>query len=331
MSKTSYIGGAFCSADMVKIQHETTNWEQFFPTTFKSYVRSTFETGIDALAAILKIEDPSEQLSVYFPLHYCQESIDRLLLKCPAIRIERYESVSNLPDIPCVIIWNHFNAYCELPSSLLDHNNWIVIEDFVQSAQNILQLKSHAGFTSLRKWSPIDLALVYFPEKITLGNEGESEYHLLKKQAERLKTKWVQTNDIKLETEFLNTFVLAEEKLKQNKITKASAEDVIQFEAQNWSKIFAIRAENAAFLKQELSKLKIHFLIQDDLFCMISLKNRDEIRTKLREKGIFAPIHWLDSNDQKLANELLSLPIDQRYDLEDMQRIIDELKHALKN
>jgi hypothetical protein len=62
---------------------------------------------------------------------------------------------------------------------------------------------------------------------------------------------------------------------------------------------------------------------------MIQIDNRDSIRKYLALKGIFAPIHWLDSQDETLRKSLLSLPIDQRYSDDDMQRILHELKDAI--
>lgn len=68
------------------------------------------------------------------------------------------------------------------------------------------------------------------------------------------------------------------------------------------------------------------------------LKNRDVVIDKLAAHRIFAPVHWLlpDEVDRnkfpesaKLADSLLTLPIDQRYGPDEMNYIADILKRVI--
>ena len=67
----------------------------------------------------------------------------------------------------------------------------------------------------------------------------------------------------------------------------------------------------------------------------ILVENRDEVQTKLAKKGVYAPVLWpIDAfarrvceNSAYVSDHMLSLPIDQRYDwddIEDISRIVLE-------
>ena len=61
----------------------------------------------------------------------------------------------------------------------------------------------------------------------------------------------------------------------------------------------------------------------------ILVDNRDEVQKKLAQKGVYAPILWLISekarevcqNSAYMADHMLSIPIDQRYDFDDIEDI----------
>jgi hypothetical protein len=66
----------------------------------------------------------------------------------------------------------------------------------------------------------------------------------------------------------------------------------------------------------------------------ICLENRDNIREKLKVKGIFCPIHWQLPQDVDpryfpdafaLSQEILTLPVDQRYGSTEMQYLMKSL------
>lgn len=68
----------------------------------------------------------------------------------------------------------------------------------------------------------------------------------------------------------------------------------------------------------------------------ILVKNRDEVQKKLAQRGVYAPVLWPISDEARaicpvsarMADEMLSIPVDQRYnydDIEDMASIILEI------
>ncbi len=323
MSLSKYIGGSYSSTDSSRFYSED---HSFFPDNLNNLLLSKFETGADALAFLLVNLSP-EFSKVYFPKHYCFETIERVKLKACSYEFCTYtfEDLDTLND--AVIVWNHFNGYQEIPEILIQNKTIKVLEDCVQSIQSIEKIKGFATFTSLRKWSEIDCALVYSPFQNS-NDFSNSNYLQLKKKAMDLKTEWQKNGTNELESEFLNLFSEAEKSLKNQAIFTANEN---HYKRLNWKEICTTREANAQVLISGLKKLNIELLASSELFVMIQIDNRDSIRKYLASNGIFAPIHWLDSQDEPLRKSLLSLPIDQRYREEDMQQILLTLKEAIEN
>lgn len=85
--------------------------------------------------------------------------------------------------------------------------------------------------------------------------------------------------------------------------------------------------ENLAFIKEKpVDWVPLGF--------PIAVNEQDKVLEHLHSRGIFASCHWkyLDapkdkfSQEHKLANSLITLPCDQRYDIQDMGRIVSELE-----
>ena len=61
----------------------------------------------------------------------------------------------------------------------------------------------------------------------------------------------------------------------------------------------------------------------------ILVENRDEVQKLLAKKGVYAPVLWpiderarfVCKNSAYISDHMLSLPIDQRYDWDDMEDI----------
>lgn len=97
------------------------------------------------------------------------------------------------------------------------------------------------------------------------------------------------------------------------------------------------RKSNAKWLHAGLERLGIQHLYNESkipMFVPVVLKNRDAVRKRLFASDVFCPIHWpVDDMDLQGDNELyqaeLSLICDQRYDEEDMERIIRGIENAM--
>ena len=103
MSTEKYIGGAFAKDDSKSFRTKTPN--DFFQTQQNII---GFETGADALSWLLLMELKAHDLPVYFPEHYCEETLERIWLKVPGLKknTHRYASIQEIQPFPAIIIWN---------------------------------------------------------------------------------------------------------------------------------------------------------------------------------------------------------------------------------
>lgn len=331
MTNRRYIGGAFAAADSQRFYTEAGDWEHFFPPTLNGFQRFAFETGTDALAACISQLGLGRDLPLFVPLHYCAETIARLRLKCPQTSIYRYAQISDIPDKPAGVLWNHFNGYTPPPPALFNGQPWLVIEDYVQAAFDLQMVKGIAAFTSLRKWSEVDVAFLYMQAIDLSVDQNQSNYFKTKKKAEQDKASVLAGDDKVAEEQYLQGFQQAEQALYVPAIYSADPSQIYLLGRIAWTEMLAQRLANTDTLMTGLKGLAIELVETHTLFCMVRVKNRDKLRKTLATQGIFAPVHWLDSQDYSLANSLLSFPIDQRYTSDDMQQILKVLNHALNH
>jgi hypothetical protein len=100
------------------------------------------------------------------------------------------------------------------------------------------------------------------------------------------------------------------------------------------------RHNNAYYLVEKLKEIRIKTILplidnHVPLFIPIVLKNRDAVRKAMFKEEIFCPVHWpLDGMEikrgEQMANEELSLIIDQRYGRKEMDEIIEILLYTIK-
>jgi len=100
------------------------------------------------------------------------------------------------------------------------------------------------------------------------------------------------------------------------------------------------RKENFVFLHEALSsinQLKINFSADDTPMVYPLLVNQPDLKAQLIKQKIFVATYWPnvfdwtlpDSMEYYLAENIVPLPIDQRYNLEDMQYMVTLLKSLL--
>lgn len=89
------------------------------------------------------------------------------------------------------------------------------------------------------------------------------------------------------------------------------------------------RLENFRYLNEKLEPEKLWDLAEDDVPMVYPYKTDDsELRKKLISEKIFVAAYWpgMDSCCEHLRQSVLPLPLDQRYDLDDMKRMVDNIK-----
>jgi len=93
------------------------------------------------------------------------------------------------------------------------------------------------------------------------------------------------------------------------------------------------RIENFKFLDSALSDLNMLSIETGDFMYPFMIENGKEVRKKLQEQKIYIPVLWptvfevasKDDTEYEMAEKILPLPIDQRYDIDDMKYMLDIL------
>lgn len=217
----------------------------------------------------------------------------------------------------------------------------VIIEDDVQALFSFLDEKTPAAnyrFTSLRKTIACpDGGLVKTNRQMPIV-KGRNTFSAYKLDGAMLKG---VAEDCSQDDAYLTLFETGEELIENNYDSAMSYESVSILARTDLEEVAAKRRTNAIYLVNELRSIGIEPIlsIKDNhvpLFVPILIDNRNEVRAELQKNRIFCPVHWPLRDDMSqlplcrtMAERELSLVIDQRYNLEDMQCIIQVLKDAI--
>lgn len=107
----------------------------------------------------------------------------------------------------------------------------------------------------------------------------------------------------------------------------------------DYDKVKKQRTENFEYLHNELGdinglSLKIH---EGAFMYPLYINNGNEIKKKLQERKIYVPTLWPDvykicdetETEYQMAENIIPIPVDQRYNVDDMKYIVDEIKSNL--
>lgn len=107
----------------------------------------------------------------------------------------------------------------------------------------------------------------------------------------------------------------------------------------NYGKVRKTRNENYEFLMSSLSNTnKLKLIVPDGAFAYpFYIENGIEIRKKLAKKKIYIPTLWpnvlRDTSEKDVAHQyaanILPLPCDQRYNIEDMKVLVEEVLNCI--
>lgn len=308
-----------------------------------------FDTGRSALLNILNNIQCKKAL---LPNYICQSIID--VFKIMNIEIVFYNvkndltiDISNLKskirnDIDVIFFINYFAKI--QPTIILNeiqkfskNNNIKIVEDTTHS---IFSKKSTIGdycLASLRKWFAIPDCAIAYTNKYKIKDFSidtyNKDYFVLRKKAMLLKAK--AKNNCLEDESYLKYFELGESLIKnQNKIYKISDYSLDLLKHYDFEQIIQKRRENFIFLEKNIINSKIKPLINScenniPIFYPLLIKNRDIFKKYLFKHKIYCPVHWpiiqgfstAEYQPWENQEDILSLIIDHRYNLEDMKFI----------
>ncbi len=265
--------------------------------------------------------------TVYLPFYFCDVIYEALKKEKCVIKFysinENFEPILNeIEKDSYVYIINYFGIFSNRK-----------LKYFKKLYKNIIVDNTHAFFRkplkeictiyNCRKYFGVpDGAYMYSNIK---SNDELEEYEVLD-QMEHLIGR-LENNASK----YYNAYSLNEQKLSNAKICKMSkVTSILMGGGFDYKKVYHKRIKNYNFLYKNLSKYQKLKLPRNLTFMYpLYIDNAKEIRKKLIEKKIYVPLLWPNviesmapsSIEYKFANNILLLPCDQRYSLEDMQTI----------
>lgn len=288
--------------------------------------------------------------NVYLPAYCCDSMIFPFTSR--GIKVELYDiSFSGLLNYhidinkKCDIFYvsNYFGYENNIDNDIINHfknKGSIIIYDKTHSflIENDNTLYDYS-FSSIRKWMGVIGGAVV--EGITNYNLKEYPYLNCKKEAMMEKKKYLEGDTNISKDNFLQ---------KYNEFGHHLTDDYINYEMDNLSyniykntdieKIREIRRTNSRHIHESIEKIGFLCELTDNacpLFVPIlfnTKEERDSIRKKLIDKQIYCPIHWpknkLVSSEMEVNNifdKELSLICDQRYTIDDMNIIINNINH----
>lgn len=209
----------------------------------------------------------------------------------------------------------------------------VIIEDDVQAFYEFEKELNGVDykFTSLRKtFACPDGGLVKTYNILPIISD-ENKFHQFKLAGSMLKN--LQKPEFYDDDVFLSMFEKGEALIDKDIAKGMSKTSGDIFRKINTVQIANIRRSNAKFICEGLESLGIQTIIpvpveKVPLFVPIFLEDRNKIRKFMFKHNCFCPVHWpLEGMNIKKGNEMaeheLSIIIDQRYTIADMEYILD--------
>lgn len=196
---------------------------------------------------------------------------------------------------------------------------------------------------SLRKWIPIpDGGLLW--GKISKSFVFDTSFSNTRLQAQCMRHTYLQNGDESIKNKYRKIFSEVSAIMDKDEPSSMSAYSYALAKNTDWENVRTIRKENAKALITILQTSPHITFIQkeagfSDLYVAFTVKNRNEIQARLSRKGIFNTIIWPLSDEQRKACDvsknteefMLAAPCDQRYTVEDMQHIGNEIVRVVND
>jgi dTDP-4-amino-4,6-dideoxygalactose transaminase len=314
--------------------------------------------GKSAIELILSDIEFKEDEILLLPSYLCPTIVDFIVKskvnykfynvnKDLSLNLQDINNLINKNQVKAIFFIDYFGFYHNKKTldQLLEFQNKgiILIEDAVQ----MFWIKKNNGFigdyifNSYRKFLPIDGSIVIGIED-KVFEEIEDDYYNLMKKARNEKSIYINEGKGE-EGIFLKDFDIAHDSYyRRGSINAINSFDKGFLRHVPIEVLNNIRLDNYKYLKQELNGIDgVEVIFNEDLgdnipLCIpIFVNRRDEIRRNLMGFNIYCPVHWNLKNEEwadeykdalEVSKRILSIPIDWRYDINDMEYIIECFK-----
>lgn len=248
------------------------------------------------------------------------------------------QNITNMQcDVMLVMDYFGFSGYSTVP----DGYTGVVIRDVTHSLFSGKYDDADYYFGSLRKWCGVYSGGFAWSNKGVIERpQGNNEEVIrLRKEAMMQKAAYIQGKTS--QKDYLRLFTCAEEQLDEIAgIFQAADEDMDRIRHMDVEYVRQKRRENASVLMEGLTPYCLFQELKSNdcpLFVPIVVEQRDALRKWLISHDIYCPVHWplsnmhtLNQNEKDIYLSEISLVCDQRYDTEDMMRIVEVVKEGLE-
>ena len=261
---------------------------------------------------------------IYLPFYTCPivwQSVQKENCKIKFYHIdENFYPVQNFPENAYILYTNYFGINAKNVKKLAAIYKNLIIDN----AQAFYMPKyGIASFNSIRKFFGVpDGAFLYCDKKLDTMFEQDISYqrfsHLLKRID--VNAQFGYDDFCRNEDSFEGENIKIMSKLTQAVISSIDTEIVRQKRIENFNTL-------DSFLKRTN---KLNFELDKDDVPMsypYMIDNAAFLRNKLIENKIYIPIYWNnleeESVEYNLRNNIIHIPLDQRYKNDDMNRILE--------
>jgi len=347
------IGSEFWIDDLpFEFKNEKPEWIKRFGNSVLT------SSGRGAISLLLEEVKPKKKIAL-LPAYTCETILIPFIekgYKCYFydINMDMTPNIENIEKYADIGIFLHMGFY-GFPSNtgLSD-----VIKRFKAESTIIVEDITHTLFSqyprfeendyyvaSLRKWMGLPsggfLASKYTIVSLPMINESLANY---RKEALQIKARYMNGEGEVLKQQYLGLFARGEVLLNRDwtpydidaiSIELLSALDVEWLREKRRANFMALSEGLKAVEYLEPIFHSIPYGICPMFYTVYIKENRDQIKQKLIEQKIYCPIHWPVSEQIKLDDlkvtakiygTVLSIPCDQRYEVQDMERIVSVLR-----
>lgn len=353
------IGSNFWEIDLDKNKNNKFWWDE------NQYNTEYFVSGRNAILGLCRTLCNKEK-KIVLPAYTCSTVVEPFIQenwqieyydvnKDLSINLNSLDKIIGCFKPSVVLIHSYFGFGIKEAEEVYIHSlkqqGIIIIEDLTQKlfSDNKLSDADYYVF-SLRKFLAVpDGGMLISHEKIDLDlNEENSELIATANKAFELKKTYMIENDLGLKEQFRKKFQKCNELLADNKLlTMGSKQSLEIYRKTNFDPIIKQRIDNYNSLRNALKSINCIDLIFEQadnkivpLYLPLYVKNekRKELQSFLAGQDIYCPIIWpkysglgvLSKDTEYIYNNILCIPIDQRYGQKEMEKISKSISEFAK-
>lgn len=291
----------------------------------------TLKSGRSSLRFILEFVKPS---LVYVPFYTCHASLASFEEAGVSFRyyeIDQALDPKHLPELKCGEYFLYVN-YFDIKRSTVDVLSDKYAERLIVDCAQAFFMKGNGRswyFNSCRKFFGVpDGSYLYVPDGVVVPQVLErNEAYFVDHLVLRFNGHPAEGYDRFVENEIAcGAGVTRMSKLSEYLLSGIPYESIIDRRLGNFNYVHSILGGNNK-LRYELDALGVPM-------CYPYLPQTEIKREELYKENIFIPFFWKDAlacndsdfeKERSLVNKLLPIPIDQRYGISDMKRLINQL------